>query len=129
MLEISFSSGIRTRVCKVRFHPFLPKSNHIQKCFHVVTSWVARAGGCDFAVEGEQRLAPDPEAAVVTLAGEVPSTDRHSPKLIHTKPEPDDFMLLVQKLTGSSDTRLRLTKSSASKGEKHSAGVETIHSI
>ncbi|XP_024377081.1 uncharacterized protein [Physcomitrium patens] len=33
----------------------------------------------------------------------------YSPKVIHT--QPDDFMSLVQKLTGSSDTRLRLKKS------------------
>lgn len=37
----------------------------------------------------------------------------YSPKVIHT--EPDDFMSLVQKLTGSSDTRLRLKKSPSKK--------------
>lgn len=37
----------------------------------------------------------------------------YSPKVIHT--QPDDFMSLVQKLTGSSDTRLRLKKSPALK--------------
>ncbi|XP_024399178.1 uncharacterized protein [Physcomitrium patens] len=41
----------------------------------------------------------------------------YSPKVIHT--EPDDFMSLVQKLTGSSDTRLRLKRNlSAKKGAK-----------
>lgn len=37
----------------------------------------------------------------------------YSPKVLHT--EPDDFMSLVQKLTGSSDTRLRLKKTKSSK--------------
>ena len=37
----------------------------------------SEAGGCEFAVEGEQRLAPDPEAAVAAPAGAVPSTDHH----------------------------------------------------
>lgn len=46
----------------------------------------------------------------------------YSPKVIHT--EPDDFMSLVQKLTGSSDTRLRL-KRSLSKKDKRSASKET----
>lgn len=37
----------------------------------------------------------------------------YSPKVIHT--QPDDFMSLVQKLTGSSDTRLRLKRKPAKK--------------
>lgn len=37
----------------------------------------------------------------------------YSPKVIHT--QPDDFMSLVQKLTGSSDTRLRLKRKPARK--------------
>jgi hypothetical protein len=37
----------------------------------------------------------------------------YSPKVIHTKP--DDFISLVQKLTGSSDTRLRLKRANRSK--------------
>ena len=37
----------------------------------------------------------------------------YSPKVIHT--DPDDFMSLVQKLTGSSDTRLRLKRKPLSK--------------
>ncbi|KAG0576455.1 hypothetical protein KC19_5G081400 [Ceratodon purpureus] len=37
----------------------------------------------------------------------------YSPKVIHT--QPDDFMSLVQKLTGSSDTRLRLKRKPSSK--------------
>ncbi|KAG0615906.1 hypothetical protein M758_5G075100 [Ceratodon purpureus] len=43
----------------------------------------------------------------------------YSPKVIHT--EPDDFMSLVQKLTGSSDTRLRLKKTPTSKKDKAAA--------
>ena len=43
----------------------------------------------------------------------------YSPKVIHT--EPDDFMSLVQKLTGSSDTRLRLKKTPTSKKDKSAA--------
>jgi hypothetical protein len=35
----------------------------------------------------------------------------YSPTVIHT--QPDDFMSLVQKLTGSSDTRLRLKRSNS----------------
>lgn len=42
----------------------------------------------------------------------------YSPKVIHT--EPDDFMSLVQKLTGSSDTRLRLKKTPSSKNKDKS---------
>ena len=40
----------------------------------------------------------------------------YSPKVIHT--QPDDFMSLVQKLTGSSDTRLRLKRSPGSSRKK-----------
>ena len=50
----------------------------------------------------------------------------YSPKIIHT--QPDDFMSLVQKLTGSSDTRLRLKKDkapSSSKKDKQASGASS----
>lgn len=58
----------------------------------------------------------------------------YSPKVIHT--QPDDFMSLVQKLTGSSDTRLRLkrkpkssnTKANNSSSPTTNAGSENSHS-
>lgn len=40
----------------------------------------------------------------------------YSPKVIHT--DPDDFMSLVQQLTGSSDTRLRLKRKPSKKSSK-----------
>lgn len=45
----------------------------------------------------------------------------YSPKVIHT--QPDDFMSLVQKLTGSSDTRLRFKKTS----NKENSGTRKDH--
>lgn len=46
----------------------------------------------------------------------------HSPKVRHT--EPDDFMSLVQKLTGSSDTRLRLKKTKPSSKRENGAAAD-----
>lgn len=46
----------------------------------------------------------------------------YSPKVLHT--EPDDFMSLVQKLTGSSDTRLRLKKTKPSKKSESPSNAE-----
>ena len=42
----------------------------------------------------------------------------YSPKVIHT--DPDDFMSLVQQLTGSSDTRLRLKRKPKKSGARKS---------
>ncbi|KAG0614151.1 hypothetical protein M758_6G154900 [Ceratodon purpureus] len=47
----------------------------------------------------------------------------YSPKIIHT--QPDDFMSIVQKLTGSSNTRLSL-KESSSKEDKQASTSKTV---